>query len=158
MKMIVLRFFHLSQVASSSAITASFTRSPQRQKELLALRTCEGGGGRHALPVHGLAALSCCLISQWLLDSIPMDALGKEGTSFPQDTAGGVRKGDRRRSCKKHSHPSLLPHPTLLAGRIRESISCYGYCLYGLLQSGWSHVQPNAAHWIAALGASHCSC
>lgn len=118
MKMVVLRLFRLSQADSSSAISFSFTRSPQRQSEILALRACEGGGGRHSLPVHGLATPSCCHIPQWLLVSMSMDALGREGASFPQDAAGGMRKGYRRRSCKKHSHPSLLPHPSL--GRTKQ--------------------------------------
>lgn len=119
MKMIVLRFFHLSQVDFSSVITSSFTRSPQRQSELSTLRTCEGGGRRHSLPVHGLATSSCCHISQWLLVSMSMDALGREGTSFPQDTAGGVRKGDRRRSCKK-TFPSQLVATSNSFGRTKQ--------------------------------------
>lgn len=129
-----------------------------KDSELLALRTCEGGGGRHSLPVHGLAYFS---VLPYFSVTACLNVYGcswERRASFPQDTAGGVRKGDRRRSCKKHSHPSLLPHPTLLAGRSRESISCCGYCLYGLLQSGCSHVQTTAAHWFAALGARLCSC
>lgn len=46
--------------------------------------------------MHGLATSSCCHISQGLPVPMPMNALGKEGTSFLQDTGGG-RKGDQRK-------------------------------------------------------------
>lgn len=45
---------------------------------------------------------------------------------------GGKETGGR--SCKQHSHPSLLPHPTLLAGREAEETfpavanAFTGYC------------------------------
>lgn len=45
--------------------------------------------------------------------------LGKKGCLFCGIQVGGG-KGTGGRSCKQHSHSSLLPHPTLLAGREAE--------------------------------------
>ena len=79
MKMLILRFFHPSQVTYSLAITSSCSGPPQRQNELLALRTCKGGGGRHTLPMYGLTTSSCCqrlpVPCLWML-------LGKKGHLF----------------------------------------------------------------------------
>lgn len=158
MKMLILRFFHPSPVVSSLAVTSSCSGPPRRQSELLALRACKGGGGRRALPMHGLATPSCCPVSQRLPVPMPMDALGKEGTPFLQDTGGGG-KGTGGRSYRQHSHLSTLPHPTLLAGKEAEETfpavanAFTGYC--SLAAVIYRQLQPTGSQlWEPATAAA----
>lgn len=156
MKMHVLRFFHPSQVASSLAITSSCSGSSQRQSELLALRTCKGGempcpcmAWQHQTAVIFLSdCLSQCL---WML-------LGKKGHLFYRIQVRGG-KGTTGRSSKQHSHPSLLPHPSLLAGREAEetvpavSNAFTGYCSLAAVM--YRQLQPTGSqHWEPASAAA----
>lgn len=159
MKMIVLRFFHLSQVASSSEITSSFTRPPQRPSELLALRTYERRGGRHSLPAHGLETSSCCRISQWLLVSMSVDSLGREGTSFPQDTAGGIRKGTGEGAVKNIPIPACCHIQLFWQDEAEKAfpavtIAFMGYCSLAAVM--YRQLQPTGLqHWKPATAAAN---
>lgn len=155
-KIIVLRFFHQSKLLLPQQLPPPSQYHLQRKVNSWLWEHVKQEGDTPCLFMAWQPHLLPCFSVTACLNAY--DCSWERRDIFPQDTAGGVRQGNRRRSCKKHSHLSLLPHPTPLAGWSRENISWCGYCLYGLLQSGCSHVQTTAAHWIAALGASHCSC
>lgn len=96
-------------------------------------------------------------LSDWLSQYLWM-LLGRKAHLFFRIQVG-KGKGTGRRSCKQHSHPSLLPYPTLLAGKeVEKTFPAVanvftGYC--SLAAGVYRQLHPTGSqHWEPATAAA----